>query len=270
MKLQICLVLSLLALLEQPLKAEPLPQKSLPPTRIERQAIKASLLHEGMTQLEVEQIMGAPTTTKTFPNPDIQIRILTYRTHTILTKVSFINGNLTGVTTDPGIVAIENLPKYARAIHLGMSRVDLLKALGTPIDDDQRQISSFKFEQMSFQKGSEDAVNVILTDGQVEGVNMGLEKPAKIVAVILPAEPPTSLQSEGKIRIGMNSAQVGAIAGSPRFTQVSEYKGQPVVDWVYANLLTDASTRFTFIDNVLTRLAFIPQELPIDQGSKLP
>jgi len=28
---------------------------------------------------------------------------------------------------------------------------------------------------------------------------------------------------------------------------------------VYATLNTDASTRFTFIDNVLTRFSFVPQ-----------
>lgn len=229
--------------------------------KIERQPLKASQLCEGMTKAGVEQVLGKPTDTKVFPNLDMQIEILNYRQEPIITKVSMIDGYLSGITTELKTITINNIPHFAQGIRVGMSRQEVLKLMGQPFYTQRNDISMYKFEYLVYVKGGELPVNVILTDDRVDSINTGLESPARILRVILPAEPtiPTSGPANQRIRIGMNQEQVISIYGQPTFVEPSEFKQQKVVDFVYATLNTDASTRFTFINNVLTRFSFVPQ-----------
>ncbi len=229
--------------------------------KIERQSLKASLLYEGMTKAEVENVMGKPTDTKVFPNLDMHLEILNYRQEPIITKVSIIDGHLSGITTQLKTVTTNNIPRFAQGIKIGMSRQEVLKLMGMPMAQRRNDNSIYKLEQLAYIKTGSVPVNVILTDDRVEGINTGLETPVSILGVILPAEPamPTHLSANQSIRIGMNPDQVMSIYGQPTFVEPSEFKQQKVVDMVYATLNTDASTRFTFIDNVLTRLSFVPQ-----------
>lgn len=229
--------------------------------QIQRQPLKASLLYEGMTKAEIEQVLGKPTDTKVFPNTDMHIEILNYRQEPIITKVSMIDGYLSGITTELKTVTTNYIPRFAQGIKIGMSRQDVLKLMGQPFSERRNDISTYKFEQLLYVKDGESAVNVILADDRVEGINVGLETPPRILKVILPAEPamPTHRPAYQCIRIGMNPQQVRAIYGQPTFVESTEFKQQKVVNFVYATLNTDASTRFTFIDNVLTRFSFVPQ-----------
>lgn len=229
--------------------------------KIERQPLKSSLLYEGMTQAEVEQVMGKPTDTKVFPNSDLHIEILNYRQEPIITKVSMIDGRLSGITSELKTITTDNIPPFARSVRIGMSRQDVLRLLGKPFSERRNDISTSKFEQLVYVRDGQMPVNVILADDRVEGLNIGLETPVKILGVILPAEPamPKSGPVYQRIRIGMNPQQVISIYGQPTFVESSVFKQQKVVDFVYATLNTDASTRFTFIDDVLTRFSFVPQ-----------
>ncbi len=235
--------------------------KTSPANKIQRQPLKASQLYEGMTKAEVEQVLGKPSDTKIFPNLDVEIEIMNYRLELILTKVSMIDGHLSGITTELKTVTTNNIPRFAQGIQIGMNRQDLLKLMGKPFAERRNDISMYKFEQLVYVKDSEPAVNVILTDDRVEGINTGLETPPRILKVILPAEPvmPTRGPANQRIRIGMSPQQALSIYGQPTFLETTEFKQQKVVDFVYATLNTDASTRFTFIDNVLTRFSFVPQ-----------
>ncbi len=229
--------------------------------KTERQPLKSSLLYEGMTQAEVEKVMGKPTDIKVFPNSDLRIEILNYRQEPILTKISMIDGYLSGITAELKTISTNNIPRFARAIKIGMSRQKVLKLMGQPFSEQRNDISIYKLERLVYVKEDQPPVNIILTDDRVEGVNVGLETPIKIMGVILPAEPATPKSDPGhqRIRIGMNPQQVISIYGEPTFVQPSVFKEQKVVDFVYATLNTDASTRFTFINDVLTRFSFIPQ-----------
>ncbi|WGV28270.1 hypothetical protein [Halotia branconii] len=229
--------------------------------KIKRQPLKSSLLHEGMTQAEVEKVMGKPTDIKVFPNSDLKIEILNYRQEPIITKISMIDGYLSGVTSELKTITTNNIPPFAQVIKIGMSRQEVLKLMGQPFSEQRNDISIYKLERLAFVKEGQLPVNIVLTDSRVEGMNVGLETPVKIMAVILPAEPATPKTGPAyqRIRIGMNPQQVISIYGQPTFVQPSVFKEQKVVDFVYATLNTDASTRFTFIDDVLTRFSFIPQ-----------
>lgn len=229
--------------------------------KIERQQLKSSLLYEGMTQAAVEKIMGKPTDIKVFPNSDLHIEILNYRDEPIITKVSMINGQLSGITSELKTITINNIPPFAQQVKIGMNRQDVLKLLGQPFSERRNDVSIYKFEQLAYVKDGQPPVNIILSNDRVESMNIGLETPVKILGIVLPAEPPTPTQGPAyqRIRIGMNPQQVISIYGQPTFVESSEFKQQKVVDFVYATLNTNASNRFTFIDNVLTRFSFIPQ-----------
>ena len=242
------------------------PKPSFPQNRsnnipIERLAIKASRLHQGMTLAQVEKVMGKPTDTRVFPNLDMNLKILNYRQEPIITKVSMIDGRLSGVTCELTTLTNNNIPRFARGIRVGMSREDVLKLMGKPVSERRNDVSSYKIERLIYVKNGEPAANVILADDRVEGVNISLETPAQILKVILPATPimPTREPAYQRIRIGMNQQQVTSIYGQPDFIQPLEYENQKVVNYVYARLNTNASTRFTFINDVLTRYSFIPQ-----------
>lgn len=236
-------------------------QKSRNDTKIEHQPIKASQLHQGMTVAEVEKVMGKPTDKKVFPNLDMKLEILNYRQEPIITKVSMIDGRLSGVTTELTTITDNNTPRFAQGIKIGMSRENLLKLMGKPFSERRNDISTTKYEQLVYVKNGEPAVNVILADDRVEGINVGLETPTAILKVILPANPtvPTRGPAYQRVRIGMSPQQVISIYGQPSFVQSLDYEHQKVINFVYARLNTDASTRFTFIDDALTRYSFIPQ-----------
>ena len=120
--------------------------------------------------------MGKPTDIKVFSNPDIHIEILNYRQEPVITKVSMIDGYLSGIACEAKTITTYDIPPFAQGI-----------------------------------------------------------------------------------KIRMNPQQVISLYGQPTFVQPSVFKQQKVVDFVYATLNTDASTRFTFINDVLTRFSFIPQ-----------
>ncbi len=235
--------------------------KILTSVKIQRQPLKASLLYRGMTLAEVEKVMGKTTDTKVFPNSDLHIEILNYRQEPIITKVSLIDGHLSGVTSELKTLTTNNIPNYARGIQIGMSREQVVKLMGKPLSERRNDVSIYKLEGLAYAKQGQLPVNILLADDRVEGINIGLETPPKLLGVILPAEPamPTSGPVYQRIRIGMNPHQVMSIFGQPTFVEASVFKNQKVEDFVYATLSTDASTRFTFIDNVLTRFSFMPQ-----------
>jgi outer membrane protein assembly factor BamE (lipoprotein component of BamABCDE complex) len=231
---------------------------------MERVAIKASQLYQGMTKTEVEKIMGKPTDTKTFPNPDFKLEILTYLREPIITKVSLIDGRMTGLTAQAKIVTDNsNVPPFARAVEIGMSRKALVKLLGKPFRSEPSQVSSITFERLTFRtKDNQQQATIIMKDGFVEAVNKKFEYSPQILSVVLPKEPsmPQNTSEAERIRIGMNPDQVVAIFGKPSEVQASPLlEEQQVTDWVYSSLKTNASTRFTFTNGVLTRFAFIPQ-----------
>ncbi|MEH2162861.1 MAG: hypothetical protein V7K38_17990 [Nostoc sp.] len=235
--------------------------KILSDIKIERQPLKSSLLYEGMTKAEVEKVMGKPTDIKVFSNSDMQLEILNYRQEPVITKVSMIDGYLSGIACEVKTITTNNIPPFAQGVKIGMSRQQVLKLMGEPLSEQRNDISIYKLERLTYIKDGQLPVNIILTDGRVEGMNIGLETPDKILQIIFPAEPgmPKSGTAYQRIRIGMNPQQAISIYGQPTFVQPSVFKQQKVVEFVYATLNTDASTRFTFINDVLTRFSFVPQ-----------
>lgn len=237
------------------------PVKTIP---IERVALKASQLYQGMTKAEVEKIMGKPTDTKIFPNPDFRLVILTYHREPIITKVSLIDGRMTGLTTGAKIVTDNsNVPPFAKAVEIGMNRKALVKLLGKPFRSEISQVSSITFERLTFRtKDNLQQATIMMKDGLVETVNRKFEYSPQILSVVLPEEPsmPKNTSEAERIRIGMNPDQVVSVFGKPSEVQSSPtLEEQQVTDWIYSSLKTNASTRFTFTNGVLTRFAFIPQ-----------
>jgi outer membrane protein assembly factor BamE (lipoprotein component of BamABCDE complex) len=232
---------------------------------MERVAIKASQLYEGMKQAEVEKIMGQPTDIKTFPNPDFKLEILSYLREPIITRVSLIDGRMTGITTQAKIITDNsNIPPFARAVEMGMSRKALVKLLGKPFRSELSQVSSIAFERLTFRtKDNQQQATIMVKDGFVEAVNKKFEYAPQILSVVLPKEPsmPQRSASEAeRVRIGMNPDQVVSVFGKPSQVQASPLLDeQQVTDWIYSSLKTNASTRFTFTNGVLTRFAFIPE-----------
>ncbi len=231
---------------------------------MERVAIKASQLYQGMKQAEVEKIMGKPTDIKTFPNPDFKLEILSYLREPIITRVSLIDGRMTGLTTQAKIVTDNsNIPPFARAVEIGMSRKALVKMLGKPFRSELSQVSSIAFERLTFRtKDNQQQATIMVKDGFVEAVNKKFEYAPQILSVVLPKEPsmPQSASEAERVRIGMNPDQVVSVFGKPSQVQASPLLDeQQVTDWVYSSLKTNASTRFTFTNGVLTRFAFIPE-----------
>jgi outer membrane protein assembly factor BamE (lipoprotein component of BamABCDE complex) len=231
---------------------------------IERVEIKASQLYQGMTLAEIEKIMGKPTDIKTFPNPDFKLEILSYLREPIITKVSLIDGRMTGLTAQAKIVTDNsNVPPFARAVEVGMSRKALVKLLGKPFRSEPSQVSSITFERLTFRtKDSQQQATIMVKDGFVETVNRKFEYSPKILSVVLPKEPsmPQNTSEAERIRVGMNPDQVVSVFGKPSEVQASPLLDeQQVTDWIYSSLKTNASTRFTFTNGVLTRFAFIPQ-----------
>ncbi len=231
---------------------------------IERVAIKASQLYQGMTKAEVEKIMGKPTDIKTFPNPDFKLEILTYLREPIITKVSLIDGRVTGLTAQAKVVTDKsNIPPFARAVEVGMSHKALVKLLGKPFRSEISQVSSITFERLTFRtKDNQQQATIMVQDGFVEAVNRKFEYAPQILSVVLPKEPsmPQNTSEAERIRVGMNPDQVVSVFGKPSEVQASPLlEEQQVTDWIYSSLKTNASTRFTFTNGVLTRFAFIPQ-----------
>lgn len=228
---------------------------------VEHVAIKASQLYQGMTQADVEKIMGKPSHIKVFPNPDFPLRILSYFGEPIITRVSLIDERLTGITTEAKTVTDNSyIAPFARTVEIGMSRDELVKRLGQPFTSEPTQISSTKFERLTFRKDNQQST-ILLQDDRVESVDRRFEFTPLVLSLVLPKEPPmpqNTAPSE-RIRIGMSPNQVMSIFGKPVSIQSSELDDQKVTDWVYSSLKTNASTRFTFINNVLTRFSFIPQ-----------
>jgi outer membrane protein assembly factor BamE (lipoprotein component of BamABCDE complex) len=228
---------------------------------IQLRSLKASSLHEGMSKAHVEQIMGTPSDIKVFPALDTNIEIFNYRREPMITKVSFIDGTLSGVTTEVQPITRNALPLYAQALKIGMSRQQVIEQLGQPLDSRKKDLSIYQFEQLAFRKGDALPINVILRDGFVEAINTGLENPAKQLGVILPAEPilPKQISGSDRVRIGMSPQQAVTLFGQPTVVEQGEVQQQQISNLIYSAPNTNATTRLTFTNNVLTRFAFIPQ-----------
>ncbi len=236
--------------------------------KIQRQALKASSLQEGMTQEQVEHIMGKPTDMKIFPNLDARVEILKFRREPMVTKVSMTDGNLSGVTIEVKPITRSNLPLYAKALQVGMNRQQVIEQMGQPLDERKKDLSIYQFEQLTFRKGNDLPINVLLRDGFVEAISTGLENPSQLLGVMVPAAPTLSKQTSGshRIRIGMSPQQVVALFGPPSSFEQGEVQQQQVSHLIYSALNTNATTRLTFTNNVLTRFSFIPQSNLVQPG----
>jgi len=94
-------------------------------------------------------------------------------------------------------------------------------------------------------KNGEPAANVILADDRVEGVN-GLETQPKFSKSYTRSTNYANARTCIPADSDWDESATGYINGQPDFIQPLEYENQKVVNYVYARLNTNASTRFTF------------------------
>jgi hypothetical protein len=223
-------------------------------TPLERIPVKASLLTLGMTQEQVEQVMGKPTLVKVFPNADIKLLTLTYANEPLVTLISFADGKVSAVTVQMKVFTDSTLPSFAVGVNVGISRSALIQLLGEPVDAQQSSLGMMQVERLIFRK-EEQTLRVLLSDGKVEAFNQQLERPEKILKIGLPTllDVDDERRNGEKIRIGMSLKNVKAILGKPNYEQTGIYQDQKMMNLVYGKSGFTQPVNLTFIQNILTR-----------------
>jgi len=72
------------------------------PPRVDHVAVRASHLHQGMSEAEVERIMGAPAGVETYDGDDGSVRVVSYPREPIATKVTISDGKVSRVRLHHG------------------------------------------------------------------------------------------------------------------------------------------------------------------------
>ena len=248
-------------------------QDHLLPPRVERVAVRATLLHWGMPGADVERIMGAPAEVQVYNSGGGNVRVLAYPTEPIATRVSICDGQLCAVRLDVAGIDDRVLPPYTRRAWLGMDRGSVLRTLGAPAEVRSFDRYGMHLEHMLFERPGQPDVGVLFIGGRVAAKRVGKSLPADILRLVLPlpADPvdeetdaQNGARTERHVRVGMTMSEAQALLGAPKIWVDSTFKGWPVAYAVYQTSANGSFGSFTFIDGVLTEFA-CDDRTPLDQ-----
>jgi outer membrane protein assembly factor BamE (lipoprotein component of BamABCDE complex) len=239
-------------------------REPLLPPRVDHVGIRATLLHSGMSAVDVERIMGKPAQVDVADDEDSSVRVLKFPTEPIATTITITEGKLSGVAIDVAGVDDPKLPNFSRAAWLGMSRTAVLQMLGTPAEDHLQDGYGMTVEQMIFERPCLPDVSVFLIDGHVAAKRVGRSFPADILGFALPLAPDPSddetddlpdRTKERRIAVGMKESELRAQLGSPKLQVGYTFKGRHAEYTIYETKPGKSFGRFIFIDGVLTDFA---------------
>jgi hypothetical protein len=234
------------------------------PPRVDHIGIRATLVHSGMSAVDVERIMGKPTQVDVADDEDRSVRVLKFPTEPIATTITITEGKLSGVALDVAGIDDPELPNFSHAAWLGMSRTAVLQMLGTPAEDHLQDGYGMTVEQMIFERPCLPDVSVFLIDGHVAAKKVGRSFPADILSFALPLAPdPTDDEiddlpdwtKERPIAVGIKASELQALFGTPKLHVDYKFKGRPAEYAIYEMSPGQSFGRFTFIDGVLTEFA---------------
>jgi len=243
------------------------------PPRVDRVDVRARLLHWGMTDAEVEQIMGASAELQAYDGPGGNVRVLSYSTEPIATIVSIHNGQLTGVRLDIAGIDEHTLPAYSRPVWLGMNRASVLRILGIPADDQLHDRFGMTLEHMIFGRLGQRDISVFLIGGRVASKKVGRDLPSDILGFALPLPPNATndetdarsvARGEGQLAVGMTINEIQARFGTPKLLVDYTFKGRPANYRIYQTNEDGSFGCFTFVDGVLIEFAG-GSEIPLSQ-----
>jgi hypothetical protein len=243
---------------------ETLQRDPLPPPRVDHVGIRATLLHSGMSAVDVERIMGKPAQVDVADHDDRSVRVLKFPTEPIATTITVTEGKLSGVALDIAGVDDPKLPNFSRAAWLGMSRTAVLQMLGTPAEDRLQDGYGMTVEQMIFERPCLPDVSVFLIDGYVAAKRSGRSFPANILGFALPLAPDPAddeiddlpdWTKERRIAVGMKESELLGQLGAPKLRVSYTFKGRHAAYAIYETNPGESFGRFIFIDGVLTEFA---------------
>jgi hypothetical protein len=240
------------------------------PPRVESIATKATLLHWGMPENEVLQIMRATADIATHEGLGGKVRVLRYPLEPIPTKITILDGRVSGVALDIAVTDERALPAYGRSVWIGMRRIAVLRIMGAPREDRSYDKFGLKLEQMIFERQGQPDLSVFLIGKRVAKKQVGRELPPDIFSVSLPLAPNGSdreIDAQGgkdKIKIGIGVRDVEAMFGAPRMSVPYSFKGRPAEYRIHETEPAGSFACFTFVDGVLVE--FVDGgRVPLDQ-----
>jgi hypothetical protein len=251
------------------------PSDLLLPPRVASIATKATLLHWGMLEIEVLQIMGPTADIAAQEGLGGKVRVLRYPLEPIPTKVTILDGRVSGVAVDIAFTDDRALPAYGRALWIGMSRLAVLRIMGAPGEDRSYAQFGLRLEQMIFERQGHPDLSVFLIGERVAKKQVGRELPQDVLSVSLPLAPDgpdreTDAQgAKHKVNIGIGVRDVEAMFGAPRMSVPYSFKGQPAEYRIHETEPVGSFACFTFVDGVLVEFldgGRVPLDLILNGG----
>lgn len=270
-----CLVVGKLGSLAQPSIGHVMNSEGdqLMPPRVERVATRAALLHWGMSEAEVERIMGPPAELRIYKSDGVRVRVLRYPLEPIPVKVTILDGGVSGVELDIAVTDERVLPSYSRSAWVGMHRTAVLRMLGAPAEDRSHSKFGFMLEHMIFERPGQPDLSIFLIDERVVKKKVGRDLPSDIFSFLLPLALNDSNRQIGqdarspreKMRVGISTQDVDSMFGSPRMAVPYSFKGRPAEYRIHETGRGGSFTCFTFVDGVLVRFVDGGRVPPLDQ-----
>jgi hypothetical protein len=236
---------------------------------LQRIELRVSLLHAGAEAADVERVLGRPTTTTVIEGSPGGRRVLVYAEAPVRTQVLLSDGRVTAIALDLSHIDITLLPAHARMVKPMMMRAGVLALLGRPNADERWTVSGLAIEQMMFARAGQADFSVFLADGLVVDVRPGVERPANILQVVLPAAiPDVSIGSD--LRIGLNPNQAVPLLGPTAWAATtSTFKGQAVLHATHLARDGHRLVSVTFTGGTLTAFAIWSPGTALDLGDTL-
>jgi hypothetical protein len=213
------------------------------PPHVDQVGVRVTLLDQGMSEVDVERIMGAPAQAKVADERE-RVSILKYPAEPIATTVTITDGKVSGVALDVAGVHDPALPNFGRAACLGLSQTAVLQMLGSPADLP--------------------AVSVFLIDVRVAAKKAGRRSAGDILVFALPLAPDRAddksddmadRSKKQRVAVGMKASELRAQFGAPKLQVAYTFRGRPAEYPIHETNPDKSFGRFTFIDGILTEFA---------------
>jgi outer membrane protein assembly factor BamE (lipoprotein component of BamABCDE complex) len=226
---------------------------------VARVPVQATLLHWGMSQADIAEVMGPPSRVSTADDEGTG-RVLAYLDEPIPTTVTTTDGKLSSVTLDVAGVDDPVLPNFVRPAWLGMNRATFLRILGTPTEKHLFDCNGMNVEQMIFERSGERDVSVFLVDGRVAAKKVGRLFPADVLGFALPLAPNFADDESGEtadwppkqpVSVGTTESELRAHFGAPEMEVHYTFRGHAAENTIYETSPGKSFGRFTLIEGVV-------------------
>jgi hypothetical protein len=218
-------------------------------------AVSASRLHLGMAAAEVTRIMGEPAKTASYRNADIAVQTLDFSAEPIGSKVTLINGRLSGVALDVFRANQDDLPTFTHMAWPGLNSATVLRMLGTPSDVRHHALFGMTLDQMIFRRSGDPDVSIFFVADRLVAKRVGPGLPADIFRVVLPSPPDATFADAPGLapQVGMRASDVKTtLSGVAQVDVEYRFNGQPVEHGIYQTRPGGSFVSLTFVDGVLT------------------